>query len=111
MTVSWASLFGYIQARTAEPVRTVAFLVDVKSLTIGLTVNGTDAKGAPLKFGEVYPILEAYLPTLGVPEAADVLNGSVEIDYVTNTAVVTVYYKHGKRKQRREQRYDFSGGA
>lgn len=104
-------MFGYIQARTPEPVRAVAFLVDVKGLSIALTVNGTDAKGAPLKFGEVYPIMEAYLPTLGVPDDADVLNGAIEIDYTTNTAVVTAFYKHGKRKQRREQRYDFSGGA
>jgi hypothetical protein len=101
--LSWASLYAYIQARTKDKVRTVVFVIDVAAGTVRLNVNDTNESAAPIAFAELKPVLDGYAQTL--PTGASISNGTVEIDYVTNLAVITVYYEHDGQRKRREQRH------
>lgn len=108
MLLSWASLYGYLSARTTVKIERVAFIIDPVALTLQMSINGDDAKDAPLNYHELEPLLQGFVPTLGVPESADVQKGTVEIDYVANVADVTVYYiAPDGNKQRTERRFEF----
>lgn len=107
MILSWASLFGYLQARTTAKVERVVFLIDAKALELRMSLNDGDARPAPLKYEEIAPLIEGFAPSLGVPEGADILKGSVDIDYVNNAATIAAYYLNDGRKQRTERQYKF----
>lgn len=103
--LSWASLYAYVQARMTGPVLTVVFVVDVAAGSVRINVNDAHESAAPISFAELKPLIDGYAS--GLPAGSVITNGTVEIDYKLNSAVITVYYEHDGKRQRREQRHSF----